>query len=176
MSETIERLGPVTVHKFELRKLGKAPFRCVGYLKNVYVACQGAPEQPGGTCDYCGTGIMHEFHVLSADGRRFKVGCDCIQKIGDEGLKRLCDANPDYRRMMAEKRSDLAYRKACVVDNLLAVVLFEKAGILAEMPHPANFFHRHTGQPLTRLDWAKWMASHCGRSGRASLLKGLQKL
>ena len=58
------------VHKFELAGLGLAPYTFLGCERKVYQACQGAPEQPGGSCDYCGTGIMYQFLLRSADGRR----------------------------------------------------------------------------------------------------------
>lgn len=73
------------MHPFEKAGLGKAPFRCVGVYKNAYQACPGAPVQAGGSCDFCGTGIMYEYKILSADGKGFKVGCDCVARTGGEG-------------------------------------------------------------------------------------------
>lgn len=78
--------APVAIHRFELAGLGKAPFRFAGFSVETYQACHGAPTQPGTSCDYCGTGIMNVCHVESADGKTFKVGIDCIQKVGDAGL------------------------------------------------------------------------------------------
>jgi hypothetical protein len=63
------------IHPFEVAGLGIAPFRFVG------VDSQG--EMIG--CAYCGTGIKHKFLIVSSDGKKSKVGCDCIQKI-DYGL------------------------------------------------------------------------------------------
>src|SRR6185369_3607718 len=76
--------GAHTMHPFEKAGLGLAPFRCVGVYKNAYQACPGAPIQAGGSCDFCGTGIMYEYKILSSDGKGFKVGCDCVAKTGGE--------------------------------------------------------------------------------------------
>jgi vacuolar-type H+-ATPase subunit H len=75
------------IHAFESRGLGKAPFRCVGLRENRFTI-PGVPEatKPGGTCDYCGTGIAYECVIQSADGRQFVVGCDCVLKTDDRGL------------------------------------------------------------------------------------------
>lgn len=73
------------VHKFESAGLGAAPFRFVSHEAKWFTAPGQAPR-PGSSCDYCGTAIVHCFHVESADGRRFKVGSECIAKVGDAGL------------------------------------------------------------------------------------------
>ena len=67
------------MHPFQKSGLGIAPFRCVGVSENVY-STGGGHSQPGGTCDYCGTGIRWEFHIESSDGKEFDVGCDCVAK------------------------------------------------------------------------------------------------
>lgn len=96
------------VHPFERAKLGKAPFHCTGVTVNWYVTAGGAHRQPGGSCDYCGTGILYEYHIKSSDGREFVVGSDCVAKTGGhehvEGFKR---AKSD---LLAKQRS--AKRKA----------------------------------------------------------------
>jgi hypothetical protein len=60
-----------TVHPFEAANLGRAPFSVVGYAREVYQACHGAPVQPGGMCDYCGAGLVHVYRVRSSDGKVF---------------------------------------------------------------------------------------------------------
>lgn len=87
-----------TQHVFEAAGLGLAPFRCTGVTvdvgpRNLGNGCTvGAPGQPMGTCDFCGTGILYCFHILSSDGKRFIVGCDCVAKTGDAGLRKVVDA------------------------------------------------------------------------------------
>jgi hypothetical protein len=70
-----------TTHPFEKAGLGYAPFRCVGCREN-WFEMPGFGRKPGGTCDYCGTGILYEFVIKSADGKSFVVGCDCVRKTG----------------------------------------------------------------------------------------------
>lgn len=71
------------MHPFD--HLGKSPFRCVGMRKNVF-SIPGCPEatKPGGSCQHCGTGIMYEFVIEDAEGKRFVVGSDCVEKTGAE--------------------------------------------------------------------------------------------
>jgi len=84
------------IHPFESRGFGKAPFKCVAVTKNVYSACPGH-SQPGGTCDYCGTGIMYEFHIQSSDGRKFKVGSDCVEKTDKDLSRQVKTVRRNYR-------------------------------------------------------------------------------
>lgn len=87
-----------TQHVFETAGLGLAPFRCVGMHitvgpLNLPDGTQvGAPGQPMGHCDYCGTGILYNFDIVSADGKAFIVGSDCVYKTGDTGLRKAVDA------------------------------------------------------------------------------------
>lgn len=67
------------IHPFEAAGLGKAPFRFLGLTENAIKV--GDHIQPGGTCDFCGTGIKYECRIGSADGRRFVVGTDCVMKL-----------------------------------------------------------------------------------------------
>ncbi len=96
------------VHPFERAGLGKAPFRCVAVTTNWWVSGCGTVRKPGGSCDYCGTGILYEYHIVGADGSTFKVGSDCVAKTGGhqhvDGFKR------EKSKLLAEKRS--AKRKA----------------------------------------------------------------
>jgi hypothetical protein len=87
------------VHCFEAAGLGRAPFHCVGVAS--IPSASLAEHNPSaynnamamlprdyccGTCAYCGTALMHNFMINSADGRKFVVGCDCVRRTGDAGL------------------------------------------------------------------------------------------
>jgi len=63
------------VHAFEAAGLGKAPFKYTGY-----------EPVKGSTCQFCGTAIKNKFYITSSDGRTSWVGCNCIEKSGDDGL------------------------------------------------------------------------------------------
>lgn len=87
------------IHVFEKSGLGRAPFRCVGLVSIPSTSLAGSnpdaynnamrslPSGIGvGSCGYCGTALMHNFIIESADDRRFVVGCDCVSRTGDAGL------------------------------------------------------------------------------------------
>jgi hypothetical protein len=90
-----------TIHKFTEAGLGSAPFKYLGCGEEVYRAHPDAPVQPGASCDYCGTGIRHVFYIRSADGRRSKIGSECINKAGDRGLISRAKAALNARRRAA---------------------------------------------------------------------------
>lgn len=124
--------APETVrsHRWELAGLGRAPFKCIGMSENVYTG--GGRAQAGGSCDYCGTGIRYEFHCVSSDGKKFKVGCDCIAhchdaaeeivvktqrmmkehkraaRVAGRAAKRLADAEARKAKWEAERAANLA--------------------------------------------------------------------
>lgn len=69
-------------HRWEIAGLGRAPFQCTGMSEQRH-DMGGGRSKAGGTCDYCGQGILYVFHILSSDGRKFKVGCDCVAHTHD---------------------------------------------------------------------------------------------
>jgi hypothetical protein len=83
MCKTTDKL-----HPFESAGLGKAPFKFVGFYRDIGpkpmgdgMTTIGAPGQPMGTCDYCLNGIANCYQIASADGKHFVVGCDCVDKL-----------------------------------------------------------------------------------------------
>jgi hypothetical protein len=111
-------MSATKVHPFERVGLGKAPFRVAGYEKRVFYACPGAPPQCGGSCDYCGTGIVHTFVIASADGKRFVVGSDCVAKTGDRAM---------VREAGAVRREHLARESAAARAERRATIAAERA-------------------------------------------------
>lgn len=107
-----------TIHIFEASGLGKAPFTYVRhYVKS-------------GSCDYCNTGIVHNFELRSSDNKVFKVGCNCIEKSGDLGLCKVVSAiksaQAKVKREEKKKRDIQAFRD-----------LKESHRVLLEsLPHP----------------------------------------
>lgn len=172
MASTIrsdETTSPVgsAVHRFEQAGLGKAPFRFVGYETKTYQACQGAPIQPGTCCDYCGTGISGVYWIRSSDGKNFKVGCDCVLKTGDAGLRRVINAKLAEQRLVARHAREGARIETAKVKLADEAVRAE----LAAKPHP-----RAAGNPdyfgkLTLLDWAEWMMANAGNKGRIEVAR-----
>lgn len=164
------------VHRFEAAGLGKAPFRFVGYEKRTFQACVGAPVQVGGSCDFCGTGIMHTFYCESADNKRFKVGSECIAKVGDTGLRNAIE--PELKAIRVEIQKA---QKAAEADRIAVIahkINTDPALIfhLNSMKHPQGFSSRETGKPLTMLDWAEWMMKNAGHSGKLKVTRILEKM
>lgn len=69
------------VHQFTESGLGDAPFRLVKYEDAGTVKC-------GVNCQHCGMAIRHHFIIADANGRKSVVGSSCINKVGDDGLRR----------------------------------------------------------------------------------------
>lgn len=100
----------ISVHPFN--HLGQAPFRFVGTVEKTFQACPGAPIVAGSSCDHCGTGIRWECWVEDANGRRFKVGNDCIAKVGDQKLIKASHAAKLERQREARHAKREAQREA----------------------------------------------------------------
>lgn len=166
-----DNASDVGLHVFERAGLGKAPFRFVGFRLNVITYPDGT-SKAGGSCDYCGTGIANECQIKSADGKLFKVGCDCVMKTGDAGLLQAYKTSPDVRRHAAQLRQAKDKRNTAELARLIA----ENRDLLASMPHPRGFTDRQTGKPLTALDQYEWLQKNCGAAGRASTVKELSKI
>jgi hypothetical protein len=150
------------IHKFEAAGLGKAPFRFVGVSKNWFVPCPGEPGKPGGSCDYCGTGIAFEHHIKSADGKRFKVGSECVLKTGDAGLKRVVN------RAKAKHATELRHlREARKIEEALEALPLVEAKLAAE-PHPLKW-RAEKGETL--LDSVVWFLEHAGNAGKLKVAR-----
>lgn len=158
-------------HAFEVAGLGLAPFRFVGATENAITYPDGTTKA-GGTCDYCGTGIRLECHVQSADGKRFKVGCNCIDKVGDKGLLAAYKSSPEFRQHQRELR----YAKSAAQREAALALLNANREALSAKPHPHGFINRETGDPLTFVDYAEWMLDHAGANACAGLLKFIPKV
>lgn len=156
-------------HAFEIAGLGIAPFSFVGASENVITYPDGT-QKAGGSCDYCGTGIRTECHVKSSDGKLFKVGCNCIEKVGDTGLLKAYKSSPEFRA----KQRQIRIEKDKAVSTELAGLMNRNESTLKAMPHPYGFVNRETGLPMTRFDYVSYSIGCCGASGRKSLLKKLK--
>jgi hypothetical protein len=166
-TETAEFAAGTAVHPFELAGLGKAPFRYVGMEEKVHNNGDGTTKA-GSCCDYCCASIRYVFWVVSADGRRFKTGCDCIHKVNDARLIKVIakdEAKLAKAKRDAKRAKDVA-RVAAAKARLPQV-----ADALAARPHPRGFVNRETGAPMTLLDWATWMLDNAGVTGGLTVAK-----
>lgn len=94
----------MTLHPFEARGLGQAPFKFVGLSQNVSKV--GDVEVAGGTCDFCGTGIRWECRIRSHDGKTFVVGTDCVRKLDREDNALVSAVERAIHEQERQKRAD----------------------------------------------------------------------
>jgi len=91
--------------------------------EKIHNACPGAlftlpgDIKPGGTCDYCGTGIRYVYRVRSSDGIQFDCGGECVLK---------CDKDA-HRQARAIRRDANRERKAAATRATRAELLVRQA-------------------------------------------------
>jgi predicted dehydrogenase len=158
----------IGMHVFERANLGKAPFQVFGMYESVFVACPGAPRQPGTCCDFCGTGIMDVFAVRGADGCTFKVGSSCIDKTGDKGLIKAYKNNPEYRALQAKKRA----LKDDAVKAEWAILTTDPVAVEKLSAQFVDSYHGKT--PWLTYALRAW--GYCGASGRGQYLRAAKKI
>ena len=118
------------IHVWEAAGLGKAPYKFLGMTEEKFQAVPGDPScpiQPGTSCDYCPMAIMNAFWFRSADGKEFKVGCDCFYKSNsDKALERQVDsAKREHERKLSDARKA---RAAARITEEFAALLTELDG------------------------------------------------
>ena len=156
------------IHAFERAGLGTAPYQFLGVEKISFQAAPDAPSQPGGSCDFCGTGIHFHYRLRSADGRTFKVGSDCILKSGDAGLRRVV---ADQERHARQDKARVKTAAQIVYISAAVVRFHEHLDIFQSLPHPRAFKDFATGAPLTLADYVRWMIANAGHAGRYATAK-----
>lgn len=152
----------VGVHVFEKANLGKAPFRCIGVREVYYQASPDSPRQVGGSCDYCGTGIVIQCQIKGADGRTFKVGSDCVHKTGDAGLIKSYKTRPEVRKAARDARARKAAKVQIEIDALMSNPAV-KAGLEAQAGGRDNLY-----------TYFQFCFRASGDSGKARWLKALK--
>lgn len=154
------------IHAFERAGLGLAPYTFVGLEKRTYQACYGAPTQPGASCMFCATGIVYLFWLRSADGKKFFVGSDCIQKSGDAGLQRVIDPYVKaHEKEIREERENFyigEFAKYVTETNYFATPA------LLNTPHPSRYY-ASLGRTLG--DYQKFCYDHSGKSAKAKMAR-----
>lgn len=155
---TTTTTAATTIHPFEARGLGKAPFRLVGLVKQDMAygqVCLNRAEfdktgillttKPGGTCAYCGTYIVNMFQVRSADGREFHVGCDCAEKVAKasadtdltRALARAMKPVRDAQNAKARARKEARQAERGVANETAHAELLARLDRAGEEQHPA---------------------------------------
>jgi hypothetical protein len=166
-------MGETMKHDLELHGLGKPPYRFIGHEQTLFQAAPGEPVKAGASCERCWQPIRDAYWIESSDGKRSKLGCECINRAGD---KKLIDVvKREANRVKAARAYDRAEeRMAPVFGRLLLMQGLRDA--LEARPHPHGFTDRETGAPLTALDYVEWMLAHSGQKGRKQVAKFIQKV
>lgn len=168
---TPEQMPMSSVHKFESAGLGKAPFRCVGVSEergprtvnmNGVAVQVGAPGQPMGTCAYCGQGIAYCYQIQSADGKRFIVGSDCVEKTGDNGMIDLVKRAENKRK--TARRHDTEAEKIKAGEPGIRAAIEANQDKLSRYPWRAE-----KGETLG--DELEWLWKNSGTAGKLKLIK-----
>jgi hypothetical protein len=160
-------LMTATLHPFERAGLGVAPFRYIGFEYRVgpirtedpatgVTMEVGSPGQPMGTCALCGQGIAECCLIQDANGKRFIVGNVCVMKTGDATI-----ADPVKRAVTKHRREARHVREAArIVDTERRLHTdTDLRAWLAAQPAPFRASE-------TRLDWALWMLTNAGTTGK----------
>jgi hypothetical protein len=154
------------VHAFEKAGLGVAPFRFVGVERKAYQACHGAPIQPGGSCQYCGTGIIECCIIRDAEGKTFIVGNVCVRKTNDRGL--IDTVKREVSRLRREAKREKDSKRIADAKALLSSV----ADSLAAKPHPTDFMAE---KGHTLLSYVEFLFDNAGYSGMVKAARIVEK-
>jgi hypothetical protein len=176
-----------TVHVFERAGLGRAPFRFIGTGVEIYQAIPGDPNcpiQPGTSCDYCGQGIRNVCYIKDVDGKRFKVGCDCVLKTGDRGI-----VDPVKRAVNRAKREAKAKRDRARISRCRETITrSDVRTAMAATAHPdadgccGAPDQDGTWAPFSDLaahsllSWAEWMLEYAGTAGCIKVCRVVEKV
>lgn len=88
-------------------------YRIVGFSRRIYQSDPQAPQQPGGTCWHCGTGIMNCVEAKHQEtGEQIIVGLDCAERCGldREGIRRVMREKYANERMERSRAASDAAR------------------------------------------------------------------
>jgi hypothetical protein len=163
------------IHAFELAGLGKAPFAFKGTEEKLFRPTPDSPAKPGGTCQFCSTGITTCYHLESADGKRFYVGSSCINKAGGNGLRSATKNAINHEKN--KKRWAREEKKIAEGQTIIDHPKFRAH--FSALPHPwADQEKRPYGPDYseqTALDGINQYWNICGNSGKCKNLKHLKE-
>lgn len=152
-------------HRFEDANLGKPPYK---YL--------GVDKMPNG-CQYCGTYIVRRFHLESADGKRFWVGCECILRKGDDPAHYVQPLNV-LEKMVKEAKAKIAKelkdaRDEVTLKDLNAIMAPDspQAAKLQQIPHPYSYYAKNG---KTYFDYANNSFNWSYTSGKLKLYNNIR--
>lgn len=168
-----ENAADVGRHCFERAGLGVAPFHVMGFAVSKHSDGPGCPVRPGSTCDYCGTAIMYVCQIQGSDGSTFKVGSDCVNKTGDDGLIKAYKSTKEYRAHQKALRDAKDEKNKDELRRMLA-----DPAIRGRLEASAFTSHYAHGEPRqdNHLAAAERSLPWCGAKGRAEWCATFRKI
>ena len=165
-------------HVFEKAGLGKAPFKYIGFSElseRRVTDAQGFTHHiaAGGSCDYCGAAIHYAMWIQDANGKRFKVGCDCVEKTGAKGIKKHVAA--------AKKQQAKAAREKAKAKEVVRIAAAQEnykmhRNIFVSELHPKRLIDRATCRPLSLYDYFNWIFANAGHTGKLKATRQIEKM
>lgn len=108
------------------------PYQFTGYEKKP--SYNPSTGHGGTVCDYCGTYIINVFWIEDGNGKRFKVGSDCVKHLNDTKLVTVVEGVIEKQ----EKERRIAKR---IAEHEALCKEFEAClPTLAKYPHPNDYF------------------------------------
>lgn len=169
-----------TIHPFEARGLGIAPFRFVGFYESrgpIMMADGmtqiGAPGQPMGTCDYCGIGIADCYRIKSSDGKEFVVGCDCVAKLSRENNSKSDPLIDAVRKEANKIKTARRHARENAKINAGKLLIDANHDRLASITHPVKS-RAERGESF--LDQVLWYMNNAGNKGKLEMIALVEKV
>lgn len=162
-----------TIHPFEKRGLGLAPFRCVGSYESKFQAIPGDPScpiQPGSVCDYCGNGIMNVFVIKSSDGKKFKVGCDCVAQTAQACAK--TELERDARKVVVAVNKIKTAAANARKDVIIAAAIAKLDANGSRLDRLIEV----AGKQRNAFDYLRWLFANGGRTGKLKAARMVDSL
>ena len=100
------------------------------------------------------------------DGKKFKVGSECVRKTNDVALISETERAEAKLKRHAKEAARITAAHAKLTDPTLQ-------GVLSSLPHPYGY---QAAKGHTRFDWAIWMMQNAGNKGKIDVARFLDKL
>lgn len=158
MTNATNSILPSTkIHKWQRAGLGLAPFTYNGVTESKFKVPGTDVSKPGASCDYCATAIVDCYWFVSADGRKFKVGCECVRKHGD--LVEVNAIRLDANRIRRERAEAALLERVARIQELAPVA----GPYLETKPHPNAHMAK---RGATLADYVDFLLTRAGSTGK----------
>lgn len=123
-------------------------------------------ERGIGSCAHCGHAIINCYIVQIADGKRFGVGSDCIEKCGLPYAE-LTKLQKIERERQRVQRAERKAKKGNAARESIRDLIATYSETMAKMKHPKR-------DADSLLDYAKWTLERSSDGGILFALKTIQ--